>query len=56
MLFGLLFENIFEWKCMVGVYIKLVGYVIIVWEVINKVNVIISENFDLSVDKWLELL
>ncbi|MCP3429939.1 hypothetical protein NLF92_13440, partial [Alteromonas sp. LMIT007] len=45
---GSLFENIFERKRMVGVYIKLVGYVITAWEATNKANAIISENFDSS--------
>lgn len=53
---GSLFENIFERKRMVGVYIKLVGYVITAWEATNKANAIISENFDSSADKRLELL
>ncbi|MEC9126573.1 MAG: hypothetical protein VX840_06475, partial [Pseudomonadota bacterium] len=38
---GSLFENIFERKRMVGVYIKLVGYVITAWEATNKANAII---------------
>ena len=53
---GSLFENIFERKRMVGVYIKLVGYVITAWEATNKANAIISENFDSSADKRWELL
>ena len=53
---GSLFENIFERKRMVGVYIKLVGYVITAWEATNKAKAIISENFDSSADKRLELL
>ena len=53
---GSLFESIFERKRMVGVYIKLVVYVISAWEATNKANAIISENFDSSADKRLELL
>ena len=56
LLSGSLFEDIFERKRMVGVYIKLVGYVITAWEATNKANAIISENFDSSADKRLELL
>ncbi|WP_334020117.1 hypothetical protein [Alteromonas sp. S015] len=56
LLSGSLFEHIFERKRMVGVYIKLVGYVITAWEAGNKVKEIISDNFDSSADKRLELL
>jgi len=55
-LLGSMFENIFERKRMVGVYIKLLGYVLTAWEATNKANAIISENFDSSADKRLELL
>lgn len=56
LLSGSMFENIFERKGMVGVYIKLVGYVITAWEATDKANAIISENFDSNADKRLELL
>ena len=55
-LLGSLFENVFERKRMVGVYIKLIEYVITAWEASNKASAIISENFDSSADKRLELL
>jgi len=41
---------------MVGVYTKLVGYVITAWEASNKANAILVDNFDASADKRLELL
>ena len=53
---GSLFEPIFERKRMVGVYTKLVGYVITAWEASNKANAILVDNFDASADKRLELL
>ena len=56
LLSGSLFEGIFERKGMVGVYIKLVGYVITASEATNKANAILTDNFDPSADKRLELL
>ena len=53
---GSLFDPIFERKRMVGVYTKLVGYVITAWEASNKANAILVDNFDASADKRLELL
>ena len=53
---GSIFENIFERKRMVAVYIKLIGYVVTAWEATSKANAILLDNFDASADKRLELL
>lgn len=53
---GSIFENIFERKRMVAVYIKLIGYVLTAWEATSKANAILLDNFDASADKRLELL
>lgn len=53
---GSIFENIFERKRMIAVYIKLIGYVVTAWEATAKANAILIENFDESADKRLELL
>ena len=54
--FRSIFENIFERKRMVAVYIKLIGYVLTAWEATSKANAILLDNFDASADKRLELL
>jgi len=56
MLAGSPFENVFEKKQMVSVYVKLLGYVITACEATNKASLIINDNFDERADKRLELL
>lgn len=50
------FAHIMESKQMIGVHLKLIGYVLTFWDASQKANQILDNNFGENADKRLELL